>query len=148
MFHSTIYLYQNSMRSGDCPEISYRNPSQTLTVPSYTLLFSLMLFSALPAGFFSLPHPCPASVLAPSFLISSPPYPLSHRNNMDSSMQIVTVFGYPVYQRFPCNCYKGSALSLEWECYLLPWESVNQEVFSPNFSSGDSNPFSSSSLSP
>lgn len=39
-------------------------------------------------------------------------------------------------------------LSLEWECYLNPWESLNQEVFPPNFSSWDSNPFSSPILSP
>ena len=39
-----VCSHQNIMCSADCPEIVHHNLGQTLNVPSYTLLFPLMLF--------------------------------------------------------------------------------------------------------
>lgn len=92
-FHSTIYSHQNIIRNGDCHKIAHRNLSQTLEVPSETLLFSLCFFSH--TTWF--PLPLSASLLAPTpapfFLVFSYCYPLLLRNSMDSSMQIMTTFG-------------------------------------------------------
>lgn len=84
---------ERPLRNGNRHEIAHRNLSQTLEVPSETLLFSLCFFS--PTTWF--PLPLSFVLLAPTpalfFLVFSYSYPLLLRNSMDSSMQIITTFG-------------------------------------------------------